>query len=59
MGGRISEPKHYAADDEGEKNILKEEVLGIRETEAKKRTLEALPPIFCKEMGALHVISHC
>lgn len=45
MGGRISEPKHSAANAEGEKNMLKEEMLGIRETEAKKRTLEALSPI--------------
>lgn len=58
MGGRISEPKHYAADAEGEKHMLKVEMLGIRETEAKKRTLEALSPIFCKEMGVPQAIAH-
>lgn len=53
------ESKHYAADAEGQKNVLKGEMLGIRETEARKRTLEALSSILCKEIGALQVFSHC
>lgn len=58
MGGRISEPKHYAADAEGEEHLLKGEMLGTREAEANKRTLEALSSIFCKEVGVPQAIAH-
>lgn len=59
MGSKISESKHYAADAKGQKNVLKGKVPGIRESEARKRPLEALFPILFKERDALQVVSHC
>ena len=52
MGDNISESKHYAADAKGQKNVLKGKMLGIRELETRKRSLEALFPTLCKERGA-------
>lgn len=41
--GRISEFKHFVADAEGQKNILKGKMLEVMESEARKRPFGGLP----------------
>lgn len=43
MAGRISEFKHFVADAEGQKNILKGKMLEMMESEARKRPFGGPP----------------